>query len=458
MNPFYRKTRSAEGGLLPALRTAGRGAETGAERIDGLDIDLGPPIRAGMRVIVFGFVAFFAAAALISIDAATLAHGVFAVETRRKPVQHLEGGIVDTVLVSDGDAVEAGDLLIRLVSRQVTARTAQLGTRIGALVAEQARIEAELSGEPIFSVAPDGAEGADAAALDRAVALQGELLESRTLERRHKASGLESRAAQAVAEVDALTARLAGQEERLTLLDERLDGMRSLARDGHVSRAQLSQIEAERAALEAERGDIEARIAAGRHAHAQALEELASFEGAWRARLSERLQELERELAETRENLGAAEDVVARTEIRAPTAGEVQQLVVHGQGAVVEAGATLLEIVPDADALVVEAEIRTEDIENVHRGQLVDIRPTAFGFRSTQPIRGEVVEVSADRIVDERGGRAFYRVVARLDSAAEALPLRPGMPADVMLLQGRRTMLDYLSAPIVDVLRRAFRE
>jgi HlyD family type I secretion membrane fusion protein len=431
-------------------------------KVDKLDLDLRAPIIAGLSLIAVGFGGFLIWAAVAPLHSAVLATGYVAVESQRKVVQHLEGGIVGVVHVGEGSEVEAGDLLITLDSRRAEARKSQLEVRLFTLGAEKARLEAELAETPGLDLGPllDAREGDPR--LAAAVRLQEQLMRNRREGRGHRAAGLATQSAQAHEEVNGLQAQFEGRRQRLALLQERFDGMRQLEAAGHVSRAQIAEREGEIASLNGEIGDLTARMAGARQKLEQVSEELHSLEHAWRTETADRLQAVERDFAETWEALQDSEDVLRRSEIRAPSAGTVQDLKVHTAGAVIGAGTALMEIVPREDALVIEGNLRPEDIDSVYRGQAVFVRLSAFSFRRTPPVEGTLTELSADRIVDPRTGYSSYRIVATLDpdSLAEldGVVLKAGMPADVMIVQTQRTLLDYLIDPIVQVTERAFRE
>lgn len=469
---FVRETRRVAPQIRLRLEDAGRGLAASArralqgprEREGTLDLDLRSPILLGLGLIAFGFVGFFAFAAVAPLHSAVIAVGHVTVESQRRVVQHLEGGIVEAVLVADGASVEAGDVLVRLDTGQALARRAQHEARLIAVGAEIARLEAELSGAD--TLAPERLLAVEAVVagdprLSRALALQEDLLRGRREERNLRAAALATEIAQTQEEVHGLEAQLVGRQTRLAIVQERLDATRALGENGHASRAQIASVEGEAAALEGERGDLVARIASAGQRRTRLTEELRALERVVRTEIGDRLQALEREFAETREGLAAAQDVLRRTEIRAPNAGEVQALSVHGPGAVIRGGEPLLEIVPREDTLIVEAELRPQDIETVHRGQDVFVRLSAFSFRRTPPVPGHLLEVSADRVVDPRTGQGSYNLKASLDAQTIAdlgLALRPGMPAEVMVIQRERTLLDYLVDPFLQATERAFRE
>lgn len=448
-------------GVLTRIR---QGLSGPNQAVGGVSFDFRGPVTAGCAMLVVGFGGFTAWSATVPLHSAVMAPGHVAVESQRKVVQHLEGGIVSGLYVEDGSLVEAGDLLLRLDQRQASARHGQLDVRLVAAGAEKARLEAELTDAETLELDPLLAERHDDEGLSRAVALQSELFRARRDERGHRRTMLLNQAEQVAEEINGLRSQLGARERSRDLTAERLSGMRELVDKGHVSRGQMVELESQSAGLEGEVGDLTARIAGAMQKREQLVEQLRNLDAAFKMEAGERLQAVQREFSEMRESIVGADDALRRTDITAPSAGVVVGLNVHTVGAVIRGGEPLMEIVPQEDSLLIEAHVRTEDIESVHRGLPVSVRLSAFSFRSTPPVDGELIQVSADRIVDPRTNHATYLVRARLDQNSLALALgdggqlHPGMPAEVMILGQGRTLLDYLADPIVKVAARAFRE
>jgi multidrug efflux pump subunit AcrA (membrane-fusion protein) len=310
---------------------------------------VGNGLRFARKTVVFGFaviVLFFGGlvgwAAYAPLESAAVAPGSIAIDTNRKAVQHLEGGIITQILVRERDTVSAGQALVVLDETPARTKVANLEAQIGA------------------------------------------------------------------------------DERQLKLVRQEEDLLEGLTKKGLVQLPRLLQV-------------------------------------------TRRRVELEGSLAQSKSQLAAAKELLARTTIRSPISGTVVGLQVHTTGGVVAAGATIMEVVPTGDPLVVEVRIDTNDIDVVQEGLTAFVRLTPFNYRNASPVPGRVAWVSADRMSDQRSGQVFYLARIKLD----ALPARigpanatlyPGMPVEAMIVTGKRTALDYMIGPIVNSFNRAFRE
>ena len=262
-------------------------------------------------------------------------------------------------------------------------------------------------------------------------------------------------------EIVALRSQVARAGESLAHQKKELDMNRDLLRDGFVSATRVAQLEAAVADYGVKLGERHSELARAEQRRVEIELKLRTLDGEYRQQASEQLKVVASRLSEIQQELRKAGDAAGRQVIVAPAAGEVIGLKVTAPGAVISARETIAEIVPADPALVIEAHLRTEDIDQVRRGQQADIRFTAFMTRSTQLVSGTVRYVSADRLVDRDGTAAYYTALIEVDArsldAAGGLRLVAGMPAEVYLKGGERSPLRYLIEPISQVLRRAAR-
>jgi HlyD family type I secretion membrane fusion protein len=416
----------------------------------------------GASVVLFGFFGFTTWAALAPLKSAVVAPGVVAVESKRRVIQHLEGGIVAEIAAHDGQLVKEGDLLLRIDDTQSGARRSQLDARRIAAGVERARLEAELAEASELILDPELGNRQLEPVIANALALQRELLASRRGDRSQRRAVFARQIEQIIEEIKGLNAQLASRDKKRALNEERLAGLRQLAAKGYASRVQVGALESELAAIEGESGDLIARVSAAQQKIEQLREQTLSFDSSVKAEIADRLQATRREFAEAHEALMAAEDIKRRTDVRSPIAGTVVTPKVHNVGEVVSPGAPLMEIVPSEDNLVVELNINTDDIDAVHPGLPVQVRFSAYSFRTTPAITGTLTQLSADRLVDSRTGLATYpaRAVLRKDSlaAARRVQLYPGMTAEVVIVKGERTLLDYMLDPILRATEHALTE
>ncbi|HLT77765.1 MAG TPA: HlyD family type I secretion periplasmic adaptor subunit [Ferrovibrio sp.] len=431
----------------------------------------------GLIVILAAFGGFGSWAALAPLSSAAIAPGEVTVDGYRKTVQHLDGGIVREILVGNGSAVSAGDVLIRLDDTAARASVALLAGRYIDALTREARLIAERDdvAAPAMPVPalPARLSGVDDALFDRAMiaeAWRGQLniFHARRRALDGKGAVLRQRVEQYREEIAALRAQIAAEDRQLKLIAEELRDVQHLFDQGLHRKARLLELQRAEARLGGLRGEHLALVTRARQAMAGTELEIITLQNERLREVMQELREVQALLADVQERLIAAAATLQRTEIIAPQAGIVVGLAVHTPGAVIAPGERILDIVPQENRLMVEARVRPEDIDVVHQGLPAHVRLTAFSQRTTPVVGGRVVLVSADRLRDEprRGGRelsdeGYYLARIELDREALAaldLALYPGMPAEAMIVTGSRTALDYLLSPVTNALGRALRE
>lgn len=421
---------------------------------------VGRLVAAGLALGMLGFGGFGAWAALAPLASAAVAPGVIAVDSNRKTVQHLEGGIVAEILVRDGDRVAAGQPLMRLDDLETRSLLGQFETQQGALLAQEARLVAERDGLPAV-VFPAGLRGVDGSLAD-AVSGQQRIFASRRASLEGRIRVTRQRVAQIEAQIAALEAQRRAGREQLVLIAEEVRGVEEMVNKGLERRPRLLALMRQSADLQGTQGDLANRIAQAREAIAQAELEILGLEADRASEVALELREVQARRAELEEKLEAARGRWMRRDILAPAAGTVLNLRYFAPGAVVPPGGAVLDLVPQDDRLVVEAQVNPTDIDVVHPGLPAKVVLTAFKSRSMPQLDGEVVRVSADALKDERSGLTYYAARVVVDSAQlgalEGVTLVPGMPAETLIVTGERTLLHYLTQPVRDSLRRAFRE
>ena len=414
---------------------------------------LGPAVATGLAAGLAFFAALVGWSLLAPLESAAVAPGALAVEGRRKSVEHLEGGVVAEVRVAEGDRVEAGQILVVLDDARTGATLARLKARADSAAALAARLEAERDGRQAVRW-PDGLAAGVVDTQERIFAARARSLANQTEIYRRRIAELRE-------EADGLAARAAAQTRRIDLLAEEIEALRGLVAGGYAGKPRLLALERERAVVEGDRAQSEARKARVGQRIAEAeltIGELAN------ERLNEvvaALREVETDQAVLRAELAAAEAAHARTRLPAPVSGTVVGLKALVRGGVVRAGERLMEIVPSDGRLVVEARIAPTDRDSIGPGLAAQVRLTALPHLTTPTLRGAVAQVSADRLTDPRTGVGFYQARVDLDpgqAAAYGEVLQPGMPAEVLIVTGRRPALDYLLEPLAVSLWRAMRE
>ncbi|MPZ11264.1 MAG: HlyD family type I secretion periplasmic adaptor subunit [Kiloniellaceae bacterium] len=419
-------------------------------------------VIAGLAVVCFTFGGFFGWAAYAELSSAVIASGTVMVDSNRKAIQHMEGGIVKEILVRNGDAVATGALLLRLDETRARASLAIVQSKLDQALASEARLLAEREGAESI-VVPAAFAGREAAPQLQEI-LHGQ--ESQFQARRETLLGetgiYEQRIAQIDEQITGFRAQQQSKSRQIELIEEELAGLKTLLAKGFAEKPKVLALEREAARLGGERGELIAEIASAKTSISEAKLQILQLRKDFREQVEQELREVRAEILDLRERVAAASFVLDHLEVRAPEDGVVVGLQVHAHGQVVRPGQTMLEMVPVDDQLVVEAKVRPVDIDNLAIGLEADVLFTAFPQRTTPRLLGSVVYVSADRFEDERSGEAYY--LARVSvSEAEAArlgerKLHPGMPADVMIKTGARTALDYLVQPLRDSIMRAWRE
>lgn len=406
---------------------------------------------------VFG--AFGLWAALAPLDGAAFAPGNVTVKSFKKVVQHLEGGIVSDILVRDGDLVEEGDPLLILDDTQPRASMEVVNGQYIALKMREARLIAERDG--LESVDYPAALALSNSNAQQEVAAQNQIFTARKETKEGRIRILNQRVDQLLTQVVGMEAQRETKELLAQSFAEELADTRSLLDKGFSEKTRLRQAERSFASYSGEAAELTANIAATQvqigETRLQILQQISEFQN----EVVSELSEVQTGLNDTEERLTALQDVVRRTNILAPDSGVVNGMLVHTIGGVVSAGAPIAEIVPESDELILEAIVNPMDIDRVSEGQEARIRFSTFGNRAPT-IFGRLMTLSADAIVNENTGATYYlaRVEVRPDSLEElgGLALMPGMPAEVYINTGSRTLFQYLFKPLSNALSRSFNE
>ena len=418
------------------------------------------PSRIGLAV-VGSFVGVFGVwGGLAPLAGGAMAPGHIAPFGSVRTVQHLEGGIVEKLLVRDGDAVEAGDPLLELRSIASKTDVAALLDRWRARAAQAARLEAELVGAQEIAFPPDLLADPKSAAV---IAAETRILLARNaiVEARKRVLG--QRVHQLEEQIQGYRAQVSSGSEQLVLMNEEIRDKSQLLRQGLAPKVELLRLQREAAQIRGFRGEHTASIAAAQQQIGEAEIELLAIDAERMELVSEHAGKIRGELAELEQMLEASRDVLDRTVVTAPLAGVVSNLQIKTEGGVIGSGQRVLDIVPTNEKLVVDALVSPQDIDMVEVGMKTHVHFSSFSSRKTPKVIGTVTKVSADAIPDPRTGTSHYAArveVTRddLEAAGIGEELMVGMPAEVMIVARERTMLQYIMQPFTDALWRAGRE
>jgi HlyD family secretion protein len=416
---------------------------------------------AATALLVFGIGGW---AATTDLSGAVVAQGQLVVDSSVKKVQHVAGGTVADLRVREGDHVKAGDILLRLDGTQARAAAAIISKNLDDLLARQARLEAEREGATKIAFPHELLERANEAVSDaaRAISTEEKLFELRRSARDGQKAQLSQRISQLNEEIQGFGGQIEAKGRELDFIREELEGVRKLRVENLVSLSRMNGLEREAARLEGERSQLIGSKAQAKGKITETELQIIQIDQDLRSEVGKDIAEARAKITEFVERKIAAEDQLKHIDIRAPQDGLVHELSVHTVGGVISPGETVMLIVPDADALTVEAKIAPQDIDQLHLGQTAVLRFSAFNQRTTPEIDGEVALISADLSQDQRTGTSYYTI--RITPKPEAFAslgsrkLVPGMPVEAFVHTGERTAISYLIKPLRDQAARAFKE
>lgn len=416
-------------------------------------------VLSGALILVVGATALGAWGALAPLTGAVVAPAVVKVDLNRKVVQHQEGGLVREIFVRDGDRVEAGQELIRLDDVRIDAQLDLLRTQLDAERAKAARLEAErvYAPRPVFP--KNLTRRKSDPKVRELLAKEQEVFRARREALDTQIAVLHRQIAETGAEEKALSAQLAAEDRALGLQKDELAANQRLVEQGYVQKTRILTLQRAVAEYEARYGEHRAQASQARQRATELELRILALRNEYAQNAADELKDTTGRLFDLEERIRPSKDAAQRQRITAPIAGEIVNLRVFTPGSVVGPRDVLMEIVPAVQNLIVEARIRPEDINHVQKGSPAEIRLTAYKQRTTPLVNGVVSYVSGDRLVDAESHAAYYAVHIEVDRASlQGLTMQAGMPAEVYLRTDRRTVLDYLLAPVTEYLRRAMRE
>jgi HlyD family secretion protein len=421
-----------------------------------------PVALAGYVLIFLTFGVLGSWAAVAKLDSAVVAPATISLEGNRRVVQHFEGGIVEEILVSEATRVDQGDVLLRLSSVEAQSNLDVLSTRLDVARMIEARLLAERK------LAEEISFPADLVSRENQIvgAVQEDQLdlfrEGRSILKSQE-DILRARMGQIEVQIEGLELQKSAFQRRIDNYTEMLDRMRDGESRGLIQGNVLSQREDEMIEIEANLGQVISDIAQARASIGETELQILQLTQEYRQRANSELEQIRAEISELQERRKVAADVLNRTEIRAPGSGSIQNLKVHTVGSVVRPGDVLMELVPEDEELVINARVSPIDKDNVEPGLLTEVRFTAFKTKLTPIMLGEVESVSGDVITPENPNEPPY-FLARVTVDENDIPeeirdrITAGMPADVIITTGERTVANFIVSPLMDAVRKSMIE
>jgi membrane fusion protein, type I secretion system len=419
-------------------------------------------LRTGLRILlvagVLGGGWFF----FVPLAGAVVVPGNLVVQSNVKTIQHPTGGVVAEIKVKNGDRVLGGDLLMRLDATQAQASLETVNKQLVEVRAKMARLTAERDDLPELAIPPELASRSDDETVKSLLTSEQSLFKARASARKSQKDLLQSRVAQLNEEISGLQVQVDSRAKQLDLIQGELQGVQDLYDKRLVPLTRLTALQREAARLDGERGQLLSSIAETKSKVGEAELQIVRIDQDFRTEVVKDLGDSQGKEAELVQRGVAARDLLDRIEIRAPTSGVIHQMAAHTIGGVIRAGDSIMEIVPDTEDLQVEGRVQPQDIDHVHAGQAAFVRFSAFNTRTTPQLTGTVSYVSADTSHDQQTNAPFFTVRVTLSEDERrrlaGQQLVPGMPAELFMQTGSRTMVSYIFKPIAEQMRRAFVE
>lgn len=418
--------------------------------------------RAGFWVLALGLLGFVAWAALAPLDEGVPTSGLVTIDTKRKAVQHLQGGIVKEVLVREGDQVREGQVLLRLDDAATRANYETVRQRYLSLRAMESRLFAEQAGQDKIVMSPDLKEAESDPIIRRQHEAQSHLFETRRLGLKADLQAIEENIRSQEGQTVAYQSMLESRKTQRRLVVEQLDKIRDLVSDGYAPRNQQLELERQVAELSAAVTELEGNSLRARQAIAELRQRAISRRQDYRKETDNQLVDASREAQSDQGKVIALRDELERTVIKSPATGQVVGLAYQTVGGVVAPGQKLMDIVPQGDSLLLEARIPPNLIDSVRPGLLADVRFSSFINSPTLVVEGKVISVSGDLLSEPQTGAVYF--LARVEITPDGMKalgkrqMHPGMPAEVIIRTGERTVLTYLLNPLTRRMAASMKE
>lgn len=431
---------------------------------DGLALshDTVTPTRIGLAILVLGFGGFLLWAALAPLDEGVPAQGMVVVDTKRKTIQHQTGGIIEKVMVREGQQVNSGDLLIKLNDASATADFESARQRYLGMRVMEGRLIAEQTGKDVIDYSPDVLSGKDNPVVRQHMQTQDQLLISRRQSIKNELAAMaESIRAQQEA-AKGFAAQLESRKQQYSLLLEEMNGLRDLVKEGYAPRNKLLELERTSAELASVLSDLQANLTRAKLSSSELTLRRLQREQEYRKEVDTQLADVRREVVADEERYKAAADALARTEIRAPVGGSIVGIANQTVGGVIAPGTRIMDVVPKDESLVLEAHVPPHLIDKLHVGQSADVRFSTFSQNPQLVVEGELISVSADLLTDTATNASYY--LARIGLTPKGLKdlgnhqMQPGMPVEAVIKTGERSLLSYLLHPLIRRIAQGLKE
>ncbi|WP_254600886.1 HlyD family type I secretion periplasmic adaptor subunit [Caulobacter sp. S45] len=424
-------------------------------------------VGAGVATLFFG--AFLGWSMFARLDAAAYAQGSISVEGHRQTVQHRDGGLVSGLYVKEGDRVKAGQVLISLAPVEIQAEETSMASQVIGLEAQRARLMAELRGDSTITPPKEFATltGFDSAEAKDALRLQSNEMQARRQALAGQKSVLKERQAQLDKAIEGYQAQVVTNDRQASLIGDELKGTQDLAAKGFASQNRVRALQRDDAGLAGTRADLMASTARSRAQITETAMQALSLNTDRAQEDAKDLRDVESQLNDVLPKLEALKIQLANLQIRAPVSGQVVGLSVFTVGGVISAGQKLMDIVPSAAPLVIDAQVPAASMDGLYVGQSTEIRIASMQDRKLPILNGRITKLSADSLADEKTGARYFTMEVTVPIGEAALlkelrgsagTLRAGLPVQVMVPLRKRTAFQYLTEPLTQAMWTAGRE
>ncbi|WP_432743278.1 HlyD family type I secretion periplasmic adaptor subunit [Methylobacter sp. G7] len=414
----------------------------------------------GAAIVFATFGVFGVWAFLAPMDSSALAPGVVVVKSYRKTVQHLDGGIIAKIRVKDGDLVKEGQPLLLLDDTQIKAQLEIARAQNITLAAQVARLRAERDRLKQIDY-PALLDDASDPRIAEAKLAENNVFKSRISAYEGQIAVLNQRVGQINSKINGLRGQIDSKKQLTASYAEEIRDLKELLAEGFADKQRLRDLQRNHAMQSGEIAQLNAEIATNQMLISETRLQILQVQKQFQEEVAGKLSEAQGQLNDAQERLAANQDKLNRVVIKAPASGMVLGLTVHNENGVISPGHPILDIVPQDAELIIEAQVSPMDIDRVAVGLQAEVRFSAFKQSKTPKMDGKVIHLSADRLTDEQGN-AYYQ--ARIELTPDSrkklgdMQLLPGMPAEVLINTGERTLFEYLAQPATNFFARSFIE
>lgn len=418
--------------------------------------------RLGWWIVLAGVGGFLLWATFAPLDKGVPVSGTVTVATNRKAIQHQSGGTVEDILVREGDVVKAGQVLVRMNDVQAKANAEMSRVQYFTARAAEARLTAERDGKKMVAFPPDLESAKNDPRVAANISLQSQLFSSRQSSIQNELAAVEENIAGLKAQLHGLQESLINQKAQQKILKDQLDDLRDLTKEGYVARNRMLDLERTYAQVNGAVAENIGNIGRTQRQISELSLRRIQRQQDYQKEVRTQLSDVQKE-AEALENRLKSQDFdLANVMIKAPVEGTVVAMNVFTRGGVISPGFRLMDIVPSDDPLIVEGQVPVNLIDKVHKDLKVELIFSAFNQNQTPHIPGVVTQVSADRLLDPKNGAPYYEMRAKVApegmKMVSKLQIRPGMPVEVFIKTGERSMMSYLLKPVFDRAKTSLTE